>query len=115
MRTFENAWEESVPEKVDLGNSKKTVAEFFWNAALAERDEETCKWTEDEDGVWHTDCGNSFEFSAHGPEENGIKFCMYCGRKVTSYVRCVNCDNPYAKRDYCDNCGKKESRVKNGE
>ena len=39
----------------------------------------TCTWSEDEDGVWDTSCGNRFEIEAGSPEENGFKFCCYCG------------------------------------
>lgn len=36
-----------------------------------------CQWTGDDDGVWHTDCGEAFFF---GPSENKMKFCGYCGK-----------------------------------
>ncbi len=41
-----------------------------------------CVWKEDEDGVWHTDCGNAFVFNDSGPKENHMAFCGYCGRKL---------------------------------
>lgn len=42
-----------------------------------------CQWTEDGGGVWHTSCGNLFEWN-HGStaEENGANFCLYCGKKL---------------------------------
>lgn len=38
-----------------------------------------CVWTEDEDGVWHTACGEAFQWQTCGPRENGARFCCYCG------------------------------------
>lgn len=40
-----------------------------------------CKWAEDEDGLWQTDCGQEFSFIDAGPNENH----MCCnGRSFTS-------------------------------
>ena len=41
-----------------------------------------CEWTEDEDGIWETDCGNMHVFLDSGPDENGYIYCPYCGKKV---------------------------------
>ena len=42
-----------------------------------------CEWKEDDiDGKWDTGCGESHSFESGGPEENGHKFCPYCGRKL---------------------------------
>ena len=43
---------------------------------------DTCKWTENENGLWETDCNDSFEFYSSGPVENGMKFCPYCGKPL---------------------------------
>jgi hypothetical protein len=45
-----------------------------------------CRWEEDEDGVWSTDCGQEFVFIDSGPRENKMLFCCYCGAllKATS-------------------------------
>lgn len=40
----------------------------------------SCYWSEDDDGIWQTSCGNAFVFTADGPIENGFKNCPYCGR-----------------------------------
>lgn len=42
----------------------------------------SCAWTEDEDGVWATACGESFVFTDGGPVENRARFCPYCGRSL---------------------------------
>lgn len=41
-----------------------------------------CRWIEDEDGVWNTDCANKFVFIEAGPNENHMFFCCYCGRTL---------------------------------
>lgn len=47
---------------------------------------ETCEWKENEseyDTTWETSCGETFVLLEGTPEENGLKFCAYCGRKLT--------------------------------
>lgn len=41
-----------------------------------------CKWQSDEDGVYETDCGNSFVFDTDNATDNGVRFCFYCGRQI---------------------------------
>jgi hypothetical protein len=42
-----------------------------------------CIWTEDDDGVWDTECGNKFELiSGEAPLRQRIKFCPYCGKAI---------------------------------
>lgn len=42
----------------------------------------TCKWSKDEDGVYHTACNHAWEFTAGDIKENAVKFCPYCGGKI---------------------------------
>ena len=43
----------------------------------------TCRWSEDGNGEpWATMCGNYLEINEGTPNENGFKFCCYCGRKL---------------------------------
>jgi hypothetical protein len=42
-----------------------------------------CRWTENADGVWVTDCGHMFELTDGTPSDNKLVFCAYCGRKLT--------------------------------
>lgn len=45
----------------------------------------TCVWSIDEgDSVWQAACepARLWEFTADGPEENGMKHCLYCGKRV---------------------------------
>lgn len=45
-----------------------------------------CKWKEDTDGVWHTDCGNMFVLNGGNPAENKMKYCCYCGKSLTEGI-----------------------------
>ena len=38
-----------------------------------------CKWTEDDCGVWETDCGHLYEINEGTPKSNEMRFCCYCG------------------------------------
>lgn len=42
----------------------------------------SCRWSENEDGNWDTDCGECFVFETDGPKENRAKWCPYCGRRI---------------------------------
>ena len=47
---------------------------------------ETCEWKENSNEyeiTWKTSCGEEFVLLEGTPEENGLKFCAYCGRKLT--------------------------------
>ena len=41
-----------------------------------------CVWTQDRDGIWITDCGESYEYMHGGPKDNGAKYCSYCGKNL---------------------------------
>lgn len=43
---------------------------------------DVCKWTEDDDGNWVTECGNMHEFTVGGPDENEYIYCPYCGKSM---------------------------------
>ena len=45
-----------------------------------------CRWTQDEDGVWQTDCDNSYEIIEGTPRDNHMRYCCFCG-KVLRYTR----------------------------
>lgn len=48
----------------------------------AERDD--CQWNTDEDSVYSTGCGNEWQFTDGGLEDNQIKFCPYCSGKIAA-------------------------------
>jgi hypothetical protein len=60
-------------EKIELALRK---------AVIREESAGTCEWEENEDGMWETSCENAFVFEEGGPEENGQKFCCYCGNPL---------------------------------
>ena len=45
----------------------------------------TCLWTPDEGweyGCWSTACGEEFYLEVDAPEDNGMRFCCYCGKPL---------------------------------
>lgn len=52
----------------------------------------TCKWTLDDThgNKWDTECGHAFEFTTDGPEENGARFCQYCGGRLVTVAPAVD-------------------------
>jgi hypothetical protein len=73
------------PHRAQLVEGDMVVA-LSWeqgDAREPRREPEVCKWTQDfTSGCWGTDCGTDFEFTTDGPEENGLMFCPFCGRKL---------------------------------
>jgi hypothetical protein len=47
---------------------------------------DTCEWSieDDDTNSWQSGCGHTFWFETGDPKENGLKFCAYCGRNLTS-------------------------------
>jgi hypothetical protein len=58
------------------------------NAAIAKaggtalRTPDRCQW--EEDGAWATSCGGYFNITCGTPSDNGMMFCPYCGRLITT-------------------------------
>lgn len=46
------------------------------------KSERICEWKQDEDGIYHTGCGNAFYFDNGTLKENKQKFCGYCGKMI---------------------------------
>ena len=66
-----------------------------------------CKWQEDEDGNWHTGCGNAFCFIDGAPDDSGMKFCCYCGKSLGP-ARYIDPESWYC--DFCDKPMSEDSR-----
>lgn len=45
--------------------------------------ERPCKWAEDCDGNWDTQCGSAIVMIEGTPFENEYAFCPFCGRIIT--------------------------------
>lgn len=55
---------------------------------------EYCIWSNSEDSdendcdtQWETSCGNDFILNDGTPENNGMKYCCYCGKPIEQLVR----------------------------
>jgi len=46
-----------------------------------------CTWTENEDGLYLTECGHLYVFETGNAADNGAKFCQYCGKHLTDASR----------------------------
>ena len=43
----------------------------------------TCEWTyDDSSDAWDSACGEMWQFTCDGPEENNVRFCHGCGQTV---------------------------------
>jgi len=42
-----------------------------------------CVWSEDIDGNWETTCKQMFVLDEGTPEDNGFRFCCYCGKALS--------------------------------
>lgn len=56
---------------------------ILW-VSISSVDAPTCGWSlVDEDAsMWESSCGKAWEFTNDGPVENGLDFCMKCGKRV---------------------------------
>jgi hypothetical protein len=39
-----------------------------------------CTWTEDNEGLWETECKELYDVQVGSPDENKMKYCCYCGK-----------------------------------
>lgn len=56
----------------------------YWQASRLAANKDSCQWNPDEDYVYSTSCGNEWQFTEGGIEENEIKFCPYCSGKISA-------------------------------
>jgi hypothetical protein len=45
----------------------------------------SCMWMEDDEGVWHSSCGDAFVLNDGGPIVNNMDYCCYCGLSMIEY------------------------------
>jgi len=69
---------------IDLSYLASPAALF---AAQARETPHPCTWTQNEDGVYETNCDNMFVFNDGGPVENDFRYCPYCGLELKEGVR----------------------------
>ena len=58
----------------------------------------TCVWTEDDEGIWSSTCNQEAEFLSGGPQENGYRYCPYCGMALEQKLWA----EPTVEEDTCD-------------
>lgn len=56
-------------------------------AALAQQAEpvqqvKTCAWRDNFDAIYETECGNLHIIDDGSPEDNGMRYCCYCGKEL---------------------------------
>lgn len=79
----EPIWREAMGEVLGLRLRVESLEQLRKMRELPQHDD-SCQWKEDEaNGIWRSDCGNLFEFTADGPTENKFLFCPYCGGKIS--------------------------------
>ena len=73
------------PSRVQVGSNSVILSEGLTVSSgrniLPENNMESkkCNWSEDEDGVWETECNEAFCFENGSPHENKANFCPFCG------------------------------------
>lgn len=50
--------------------------------ALQKAVRNTCQWASDDEGTWHSECGEAFVFNDGSPTDNRMRFCPYCGKSL---------------------------------
>ena len=46
------------------------------------RTESQCRWIDDGEGNWQTDCGEMFILIEGTPSQNDMSFCCHCGKPL---------------------------------
>jgi hypothetical protein len=54
-------------------------------AALKERTG-LCQWMYDDNGFWQTTCEEAFCIEDGTPKDNGMRFCVYCGKPLAEVI-----------------------------
>jgi hypothetical protein len=47
--------------------------------------ENDCVWEYQGEGVWDTECGDSFIILEDTPHENNMEYCPFCGRELQEF------------------------------
>ena len=71
--------DEIVTDLRSLASTAQPVSEPYKLA----KSPEACAWISDGEGLWLGDCGLTWTFFDDGPNENGLKYCPSCGKKVS--------------------------------
>ena len=77
--------EQTIPEVIASVNDGSPWARAYMQCRAADKGRVLvlCDWTyEGETCSFETSCGHAFKFIDDGIEENGFKFCPYCGKAI---------------------------------
>lgn len=72
---------------------------------------ETCKWEENDDGYYETECNRAFFFETGTVSENNAHYCIFCGKLIedvpyTAVEQSETCEwTPNANGTYAAACG----------
>ena len=67
------------PDDEEKAAESKDAARSALLAAIEEAVPKQCAWTDDDEGIWHTACGNLHVINDGTPAENSMRYCCYCG------------------------------------
>ena len=47
-----------------------------------------CVWTQDSENsdIWLSSCGKAFVLNEGTPQENHVKYCVYCGKPIEQEI-----------------------------
>jgi len=71
-------------ERAALKDGAEEVTTLYATPQPAHTEQDGCQWIPDEDSVYSTGCGNEWQFTDGGLEDNQIKFCPYCSGKIAA-------------------------------
>lgn len=81
-REIVEQWQhDSEPPPIGVNTEQELIEGIA--ATLRSRPVGECAWTFDPDGYWKTSCGDQFQISDGTPAENNMRFCHYCGLRIT--------------------------------
>jgi len=61
---------------------RKTLLQMVAALRLASKQAQTCAWRDNLDAIYETECGNLHIVNDGTLEENGMKYCCYCGKEI---------------------------------
>jgi len=68
--------------KLDCGHQATKICVLNLRNKELEDKVGKCLWTQDEDGIYDTDCDNRFELLEGIPKDNKMMYCPYCGLHI---------------------------------
>jgi len=75
-------WRELTPSDLPI------VAERIANALTATEPEDVCNWTQEDwdSDMWSGSCGACWSLNDGTPEENDMKYCTNCGKRLVQHL-----------------------------